>query len=1022
MGAVAASEQRAKKKMKEALEKIEPLPWRMSELLQYHRGRRLSAADDRILQIFRLVVVELRDIAASLDQPLPLLDLRPYHVENYELWLLKLRDLARYIGNHLDKYERFITRKEQETYERTACFRCDSEFRLPHPDVTRLIEEELSWINGQPYRYEHLMLAGDDDSIPLSGMPQLQPYATEARTVARGDLLVGIEGIRKKLLRWFTPAQEDNMALSIVSMVGPAGVGKTALANELYRHLQQIGGDGPYFECCALANVSPRPCIKVLLRHILCQIDKQAAIAPASISTGTSEITMSEDGEDQDEQELVCNINQYLQDRRYLIVIDDLWKESDWDIISSALPRNNRGSRIIVTTRIRSVAWYTCCSNGLMHEVKPLNELDSQMLLLQSVFGSKNGLWPDNLKQSRDEILRRCQGIPFFISGMADWLREQEEVQKFYSNGSLDCLLEEAPQFPRLLKQFEQTLYPTYDDLPYWSKVLLLYMSMFPEGYMFNKDNLIRKWIAKGLSGSYEEAEACFSMLIDRNVVTRAINIWECTPQVEEDCHWQVNYFMLQFLAYRLDDKGFACASGMRAASPEAMGNKKLRWLSVNQPDRELEMLLSRRSNLSHFHNARSLSISGAVDDLLFPLDKFIYLVVLDLEGWQCFKDEDMLLICSSRMLLLRYLSVKNTRVRKLPAKIKELRSLETLDMSHTEVSELPSEACELSRLETLDLRSTLVRQLPEQIRKMRSMRHLLIGDYGVGCNGGTTIPDGIGCLLDLRTLATVHLSVCSARLVEALGGMEKLTELAITWSFHQCSDRRYQEALHCSFQKWRGLKSLSIHGGQGSCVEFLDSLPDQGRSNDLEKLKVTGGGRFVRLPQWFQGLDCLAFVEITVLRLVTEDLSILTDLPSLEHLSLGLDFLPEEAIVIGRAGFRKLERLCIGCRFPWLTCSQGAMQRLRYLEMKIGGHPVSRSGSVLAGINNLCSVSEVSIHYNVRYSNNRGVILTIETVRKEVAEHLNPISVFVNGIQDQDENFEAVAGISGDGGVEGLH
>lgn len=423
---------------------------------------------------------------------------------------------------------------------------------------------------------------------------------------------------------------------------------------------------------------------------------------------------------------------------RYLIVIDDLWKESNWDVISSAFPHNNCGSRIIVTTRIRSVAWYTCSSNGLMHEVKPLNELDSQMLLLQSVFGSKNGSWPDNLKQSRDEILRCCQGIPFFIFGMADWLREQEEFQQFYSNGSLDCLVEDVPQFPRLLKHFEQTLYPTYDDLPYCLKVLLLYMSMFPEGYMFNKDSLSRKWIAKGLSCLYEEAEACFSMLIDRNVVMREINIWECTTQVEEDCHWQVNYFMLQFLAYKLDDKGFACASGIRAASPEAMGNKKLRWLSVNQIDPELEMLLSRKSNLSHFHNTRSLAISGSVD-LLFPLDKFIYLVVLDLEGWQCFKDEDMSLICSSKMLLLRYLSVKNTRVRKLPAKIKELRSLETLDMSHKEVSELPSEACELSRLETLDLRSTPVRQLPEQIRKMRSMRHLLIGDYGVGCNGGTT-------------------------------------------------------------------------------------------------------------------------------------------------------------------------------------------------------------------------------------------------------------------------------------------
>lgn len=204
-----------------------------------------------------------------------------------------------------------------------------------------------------------------------------------------------------------------------------------------------------------------------------------------------------------------------------------------------------------------------------MHEVKPLNEVDSKRLLFTKAFGSED-VRPEYLKHVCDEIFRRCEGIPLFITGMADWLKEQcEGLQQ----SSAVCSLEQVPQL--LTKEFKQTLSPSYDDLPYELKFLSLCMSMFPQGYMFKKDSLIWLWKYVGFSYRIPDVEEVFAGLFDRNVITR-LAICKQKPGLEA-CHFQVNYFMLQFLASKSAERRVSFVPAARSKQQQRAVATRLR-------------------------------------------------------------------------------------------------------------------------------------------------------------------------------------------------------------------------------------------------------------------------------------------------------------------------------------------------------------------------------------------------------------------------------------------------------------
>jgi Holliday junction resolvasome RuvABC ATP-dependent DNA helicase subunit len=83
--------------------------------------------------------------------------------------------------------------------------------------------------------------------------------------------------------------------LKVISMVGPGGLGKTTLANEVYRNLEG------QFQCRAFVSLSQQPDVKKILRSILSQVSQQEY---ANIDIW-------------DEEKLINAIRELLQSKRY---------------------------------------------------------------------------------------------------------------------------------------------------------------------------------------------------------------------------------------------------------------------------------------------------------------------------------------------------------------------------------------------------------------------------------------------------------------------------------------------------------------------------------------------------------------------------------------------------------------------------------------------------------------------------------------------------------------------------------
>jgi hypothetical protein len=107
--------------------------------------------------------------------------------------------------------------------------------------------------------------------------------------------LVGLENQTEELSKW---VNDEEQQLKIMSIVGFGGLGKTTLANEVYR---QVEGQ---FNCKALVCVSQKPDITKLLKRILFKL---------GLGQYSHDYFV--------EQDLVNALRKHLQDKRYLVIM-----------------------------------------------------------------------------------------------------------------------------------------------------------------------------------------------------------------------------------------------------------------------------------------------------------------------------------------------------------------------------------------------------------------------------------------------------------------------------------------------------------------------------------------------------------------------------------------------------------------------------------------------------------------------------------------------------------------------------
>lgn len=138
--------------------------------------------------------------------------------------------------------------------------------------------------------------------------------------------LVGINNPRDDLAKWMV--EEGNISSKyrrVLSIVGFGGLGKTTLANEIYRKIEG------HFDCRAIVSVSQKPDIKKIIKDVMCKVPYPHGF--------------TEDIHSWDEMTSIAKLRELLHDKRYLIIIDDIWSTPAWDVIKCAFPENNYSSR-----------------------------------------------------------------------------------------------------------------------------------------------------------------------------------------------------------------------------------------------------------------------------------------------------------------------------------------------------------------------------------------------------------------------------------------------------------------------------------------------------------------------------------------------------------------------------------------------------------------------------------------------------------------------------------------------------
>jgi predicted AAA+ superfamily ATPase len=162
--------------------------------------------------------------------------------------------------------------------------------------------------------------------------------------------LIGRETEKTEIIKRITT--EDSQ-LEVICVWGMGGLGKTTLVRDVYQD-EELSGK---FEKRACATIMRPFNVNELLKNLALQFGYKD----------------------------VPEMDKKFPGKKYLIVLDDLSSNAEWDTIIQHFPATETASRIIVTTRVKDIATYCSKKHENIYRLQTLEDNNALDLFAKKV-------------------------------------------------------------------------------------------------------------------------------------------------------------------------------------------------------------------------------------------------------------------------------------------------------------------------------------------------------------------------------------------------------------------------------------------------------------------------------------------------------------------------------------------------------------------------------------------------------------------------------------------------------------
>ncbi|XXG40994.1 hypothetical protein AAC387_Pa01g1564 [Persea americana] len=520
-------------------------------------------------------------------------------------------------------------------------------------------------------------------------------------------IVFGRETDRDKVVGLLTSDGDSsaaNSGIQVVPICGMGGLGKTTLAQLAYNDERVV----KHFEVKAWVYVSEDFDLMRLTKDI-------AESVPGSNPhlTNLDAIQVS--------------IKEALKEKRFLLVLDDVWTEDfdDWHKLRAPLMFGARGSRILVTTRSKRIS--SNMGTVPTHFLQGLSDDDCWSFFERRAFvNGDSDAHPDLVKIGK-EIVNKCNGLPLAVRTLGGLLRSVVDVVQWEA-----ILKSEIWDLPEEGNDILLALRLSYHHLPAHLKRCFAFC-----GCVINKgsfgvegNGLIRKWMAQGFiqpKGSTSEQMEDIGREYLADLVSRL-------PKST------IRLYNLQTLKLN------ACSELVEV--PESIGDLlQLRYLDLTWT-----MIERLPKSTTRLYNLQTLKLDGCRKLVEVP---------------ESIGD----------LLQLRYLDLTWTMIERLPKSTTRLYNLQTLKLDGCrKLVEVPESIGDLLQLRYLHLSRTMIERLPKSTTRLYNLQTLDLSD----CQRHVELPSNLSNLVNLRHLHFYPSSVSIPPRIGALKGLQTLSNLIV--------------------------------------------------------------------------------------------------------------------------------------------------------------------------------------------------------------------------------------------------